>query len=311
MKTSISINTSIDKPDACYDMELDYIYAVIQVGTIGNKDLRKPTQSIQAEKDHEIQNKLKREFLPPVTFCGTFTYRKADCLKEYSSYLAIDYDNIPSDNMELMFERLKSYPFVDFLFHSPSGHGIKAIVVHDSTDPAFHGELFEQVCKALPAPYLDKSGKDLARATYLCWDPDAWKNESPTPFHFEPALQLSPFPQPTPQPSSMSLSQLRTVLAGKEVVKVKSDKSMMNMIDAYEGRNNPDRFTPGHRANSLFKEATNFCNNGVDIDLALEFLNKKFGVGGAGLDYNEVEYQTVQAYTKNLQSYGKNRSKWG
>lgn len=63
-------------------------------------------------------------------------------------------------------------------FCTPSGNGLKALVLHDNTDPARHEDLYGQLLdKFYVANRNDASCKDLARRNYLSYDPDIWTNQ--------------------------------------------------------------------------------------------------------------------------------------
>ena len=52
------------------------------------------------------------------------------------------------------------------------GNGLKALVLHDNTDPARHGDLYEQLLNMFYVADRNDAGcKDLARRNYLSYDP--------------------------------------------------------------------------------------------------------------------------------------------
>ena len=64
------------------------------------------------------------------------------------------------------------------LFVSPSGDGLKWIIEID-TRKALHGEYFASVVNYILQTYsveVDKSGKDISRACFLPFDPNAFIN---------------------------------------------------------------------------------------------------------------------------------------
>ena len=72
-------------------------------------------------------------------------------------------------------------------FVTPSGNGLKALVLHDNTDPARHEDLYGQLLdKFYVANRNDASCKDLARRNYLSYDPDIWTNPNPEPYPYVP-----------------------------------------------------------------------------------------------------------------------------
>lgn len=64
------------------------------------------------------------------------------------------------------------------LFVSPSGDGLKWIIEIDTKESP-HGEYFTSVANYILQTYsveVDKSGKDISRACFLPFDPDAFIN---------------------------------------------------------------------------------------------------------------------------------------
>lgn len=72
-------------------------------------------------------------------------------------------------------------------FKSPSGKGIKAIILHDNRNKENHSDLYAQLLKKFSGYGCDSSTSDLARGNYLSYDPDVWKNPAVQPFHYEPS----------------------------------------------------------------------------------------------------------------------------
>lgn len=78
---------------------------------------------------------------------------------------------------------------VKCVFTTPSGHGLKAIVLHDNKDPQFHRDLYEQLLNKFDVASKDLSCKDIARRNYLSYDPDIWVNNNAIPYHYIPSIK--------------------------------------------------------------------------------------------------------------------------
>jgi hypothetical protein len=85
-------------------------------------------QLLRAELDEEKRKKLKGD-LPAVTFCGTFTRRAKNGLKQGSGLAIIDFDKIKTyDELLLLKEKLSKDTYIFSIWISPSGNGLKALV---------------------------------------------------------------------------------------------------------------------------------------------------------------------------------------
>jgi hypothetical protein len=117
-----------------------------------------------------------------VTPGGQFTYRSDKGLVARSGLIVLDFDKLP----DLLAARTalladpKLGPAVQLLFVSPSGDGLKCLL---PTDPRYtHLENFNGFTRYLSQKYAqlgltpDKACKDISRACYLAYDPDAYLN---------------------------------------------------------------------------------------------------------------------------------------
>lgn len=123
--------------------------------------------------------KLKKGF-DYVTPAGIFTRRANDGLTKASGLLVLDFDHVPdvgAARAALLADALLAAELV-LLFTSPSGDGLKAFV---RTDPAAaHLDNFRAYAAYLAGHYAplglvpDEAGKDVARACFVPYAPDAW-----------------------------------------------------------------------------------------------------------------------------------------
>jgi hypothetical protein len=135
--------------------------------------LRKITDSKQARQ-------FKAANFDYCTFSGTFTTRNDKALIKHSGLLCIDFDHL--NNVEVLSNSLLKDDYFDtqLLFRSPSGNGLKWIIPID-TNQATHSEYFTAVANYIRQTYgieVDKSGRDLSRACFLPYDPQAYINPS-------------------------------------------------------------------------------------------------------------------------------------
>lgn len=220
----------------------------------GNYTLRQAIEYIRRadEKDREA---LKFRLLPAVAYNGIFHYVDAKGIDEYSCITAMDFDHISTqDELVHLRNRLIKTPCVVCVFVTPSGRGVKALVLHDNTDPDKHTDLYNQLLDKFNVASKDTGCKDLARRNYLSYDPDIWVNPNPTPYNYIPSLAQHSKPIPSP-------------CRNKKV----SDRSIISIMNATWKRKNPEYWMEGSRASSIFKAACLMCRWGVDESLASEY----------------------------------------
>jgi len=92
--------------------------------------------------------------------------------------MCIDFDHV--QNTDTLRQALLADEYFDtqLLFVSPSADGLKWIIEID-TQKAPHGEYFVSVANYILQTYsieVDKSGKDISRACFLPFDPNAFIN---------------------------------------------------------------------------------------------------------------------------------------
>lgn len=142
------------------------------------------TEHLRTITDNKERSKYKADNLDYITPGGIFRSRKESDLLKPSGYMVIDFDHIP-DPQGLVLRLATDEHFETVLaFRSPSGDGVKWIVaLPDITKPdstAYtHGEYFTMLSNYSRQYYgveADPSGKDICRACFLPYDPDAFLN---------------------------------------------------------------------------------------------------------------------------------------
>ncbi len=312
INNKISVIPRIYKPSEVQDVELKVVLRAIQTGIAYGQDIRGITQEIQSEPDHTVQNRMKYELLPVAMFNGTFSYKNDQSIKEYSSFTAIDLDNFSSktemNNAKMM---LMKDTCVYAIFTTPSGRGLKAIIIHDNLSPDYHGELYEQFLGRYQISTLDTSVSDLSRGNYICYDPDIYINYNPNPYHFShnPAYIAQPKPKSpcSKVGSACDIGNLRLMLGFKHPVGNKSDDSIIAILSSF-WKKQPDRWRVGNRKNSVFQAASELCNAGVNMDKALEYLVNAYTT--VGLPVDDIMYQGIRGYQCNYETYGINRTRF-
>ena len=141
---------------------------------------RARTEALRAAPVGSPQRAELKRGLDYVTPAGTFTHRANAGLVKASGLLPLDFDHVPdvAAARAALLADAELAPELVLLFTSPSGDGLKVFV---RTDPAAaHLDNFRAYAAYLGAHYAalglvpDEAGKDVARACFVPYAPDAW-----------------------------------------------------------------------------------------------------------------------------------------
>ena len=249
----------------------------------GSYTLRQAIEYIRSLDEREV-DAWKSVLLPAVAYNGTFTYMDKKGIDTYSPVTAMDFDDIlATDELIRLRRRLMITPCVVCVFTTPSGHGLKALVLHDNPDYKNHTDLYEQLLDKFNVASKDESCKDLARRNYLSYDPAIWVNPNPVPYHYVPSTRAK---------------AMQPIFTGKKV----SDKSIISIMNASWKKNHPEYWTEGNRASSIFKLACQMCKWGVDEGLAEEYFAN--GWENDTMSRREIESHVAGAYKAEQKNFG-------
>jgi hypothetical protein len=136
------------------------------------------TGKLRAISEVAQARKFKAANFDYCTFSGVFESRNDKALIKHSGLLCVDFDHL--SNLGDIKNRLLADEYFDtqLLFVSPSGDGLKWIISID-TKQATHGDFFAAVANYILQTYgiaVDKSGRDISRACFLPYDPQAFIN---------------------------------------------------------------------------------------------------------------------------------------
>lgn len=141
---------------------------------ISGKYLIPQTQKLRTISQKEENRKYKASNFPYCTFSGTFEKRNEKGLIQHSGLISLDFDhvdNVAELRRELLIDR---YFNTELLFISPNGNGLKWIIsISDYLEVYSHNEMFASIFEYIHQTYsvdIDKSCKDVSRATFLCHD---------------------------------------------------------------------------------------------------------------------------------------------
>lgn len=162
--------------------------------------------------------------------------------------------------------------------------GLKALILHDNTDPDRHRDLYTQLLDKFNVAGKDSACKDMARRNYLSYDPDIWMNPNPVTFHYIPTVRAQ--------------GKVIQPHAERKV----SDKSIINIINSLWKKNNPEYWKEGNRAESIFKLACLMCKWGVDESLAIGYFTE--GWKSPTMSEEEILGHVRNAYRAEKNNFG-------
>ena len=139
---------------------------------------RQRTLTLRGIADAQQARRYKANNFDYCCFSGVFSKRSDKALIRHSGLMCIDFDHLPDPND--LFRRLLLDDYFDtqLLFRSPSGDGLKWIIPVDLKEYT-HGDYFQAIAAYILHRYsvqIDKSGRDISRACFLPYDPEAFIN---------------------------------------------------------------------------------------------------------------------------------------
>lgn len=179
--------SAVEKPDE--DITVNDFLNKIRFGT-----WRELSERIAAIKDKKSRNAEKKKLLPYVTPGGVFNTRRDADIASPSGLIGMDFDGIQPEELQGHIEMLRQDVYTYAIFKSVSATGFCVFVKIDSSR-------FLDAFLALEKYYLDTYGlfcdtscKNISRARFVTYDPDAFQNEKAK--QFKNYLPKKPAPKP-------------------------------------------------------------------------------------------------------------------
>lgn len=151
------------------------------IDRIRSEEYRSDIERLRAATDKSVRNVIKGG-LDYFTFSGTFKSRSADQLIKHSGIICLDIDDLDPEKYIHLREHIPTDRHTLACFQSPSGNGLKVLV---KINPQRHLESFlelEEYYDQMWSVQIDKSGKDIPRACFVSYDPEAFLNLDSEPF---------------------------------------------------------------------------------------------------------------------------------
>ncbi len=238
----------------------------------------------------DVSNKLKME-LPAFIIAGRFSNvgRGKENLLSYHGWMIFDIDNIKSEEeFQKIFNKLKQNPLVRTVFRSPSGNGMKIIVVTDNKDSGKHTELYKKLMKHLESELNVKfdSTCDVNRLCFYSYDPDIYHNENSEIFEFEN--------------SEENFSEEESI----EIFETQFIREMEYTIDF---TNKVSDFIKENRNNYIYLLGKNCFGSGLNKQMVIDYCIINF----EDEDFNGYEIQLIleNSYSNKNGEFGKWRPK--
>jgi len=263
----------------------------------GNGDNKKYIATIRKEKDHAKRNDLKVKILPVFCPSGTFERREDNGLTVMSEVICIDLDNVADLKAEI--NRLKNFPFILSMFRSPSGEGLKVMVVHNLTESSRHKDLYHYVGDMLglvgrPDLKFDSSCSNISHPCFWSYDSGLYLNKKATPLQIEP------------NELSVSIPSSKGKEAEGDKVAVRNITKVVLLTDPKEIRKKAlethslfEEFYsmyPSVRNKNLFVLANFFYNDGIPEDFATDYLVAYYRDAKNGFSSCEIKGIIHSAY---------------
>ena len=212
---------------------------------------------------------ILKKGLPAFTLSGTFNERrKKEYIDTYSSILHLDYDKV--EDVASLKEIIIRIPFTYSAFISPSGKGLKVIIMTNS-ELESHTDVFNALrdyYDGIVGFESDKSVKDISRLCFVSYDPNLYLNESSEIFRYIKR--------------SISISEIWDFTANKMDFKI------------------------GNRNNFVHLFACNANRHGIDI---IETIRHASNYADNTFPLDEIETTIKIIYNKNMFEAGKYKHK--
>ncbi len=228
------------------------------------------------DKADQLKKSLSA-FTPSATFKGG---RKPEFLVQYSGFVHLDFDKLPSDNLENIFQQVIGIPFTFACFRSPRGNGLK-VFIKVMTGAEQHTLTYKQVqvyYEKILGIASDSKCKDITRLCFVSSDKDTFINPSPQIFIFTETE--SNFFESAGLPENTDY-----VTIFEQCKKFTENKAS---------------YLNGNRNNFIYMLASNCNRNGIPESEALQFILSSYD-----LSENESRNSVKSAYNNHSFEYAK------
>lgn len=260
-------------------------------------------EMVRKTSEHDKQNIIKLSFLPVFCPSGIFSRMDDQSILLPSGVICIDIDNIA--DMESEFKRIKQYEFVLSIFCSPSGNGLKVLVLHNLQDLSLHKNLYWNIGHELGLTgrtdlKFDSACSNISHPCFWSYDPGLYLNKDAKPFNVD-ENQLRKIINPTLSAKTTGKTSITGSVSSSVSVSLLTDKkdikkTIMTSHTLFENYYN---MYPGVRNQNLFKLACFFYESGIPEDIASDYFAAYYSDSINSFPADEIRKIVKSAY-KNL-----------
>lgn len=323
---TVSVYTNATDVEGQYGCPLDYLLNVMKTGDWGLKEKITYLRTLKND-DYKV---YKRENLPMFVAGGDFSYRKDWGLEHYSNILVLDFDWKENAADPIRISTFKSYlsenanRFHLYAVWLSPGHGVKAALIHDNTNPELHydlywtvaDDLFAEAHELFPDAEYDVNCSDVVRACFLSYDPSLFINDSEElePYHFEPIVNIKHREQKpkvkhiTNGGSSIFEHTEEEIMKNRQYQIDCTDKKLMNYLVKSFNKRNPNYYKDGNRHAEIKRRTVIYVKDGVLFDNAVWSIIGQFGEGTrANLGNEHIRSLVSSIYNIAREDFGTGR----
>ncbi len=258
------------------------------INKVSNGDYKDTIDKLRNEYQLNGKSDLYREYkksLNSVTFSGEFPIdkREAKYIKKYYGLMILDVDSIKDEEtLQIILSIIIEIKYTKLVFRSPTGNGLKILVLTNNTDSKKHTEFYKVLVKYYEFVLnieFDSSTCDVSRLCYYSYDPDIYYNEDSEIFDFSIEVKVK-----------------------EEIVVNDNDVFSLKMEEMIRFTNNKQHYKFGNRNNYLKLLSMNCSNHGIDESEFLEFSLQNYLED----DFDEFEITRVvkETYKKFKSGFG-------
>ena len=247
----------------------------------------------------EQRDELKKHLFV-ITWQGIFSRKNNNGCESLSSLVCIDIDHQTKQELDRIKQTISGWTYVLAFFMSPSGDGLKVIIITDNYSIADYGNCYRQVEQLFTDAFgikPDSRCEDLSHPCYISYDPGIYYNPNAT----------SSSGNNTTQPDKPFLTAEGFIAEMNRMRCTLTDDQIINILDIKWSKF-PNNYQDGHRTKSVFAQACGLCKAGIDMEKALDYLKSKFLP--TGFDEDKVDKAVYNAYDRNQHLYGSERSNY-
>lgn len=265
--------------------------------SIRKGDFRKAIERIRKETGHDRRNELKKKLLPAICFSGIFRKMEDAGITESSGIICIDLDNVCDLKKEK--ERLKNFPYVLSIFKSPSGNGLKVLVLHDLQDQSRHKDMCHHLGNILGVAgrtdlKFDLRCSNISHPCMWSYDHELYLNRNATTQH----IDLDTLPVFGNSSSYGTIKEKKAKSGDNSSITLLTDLKEIRekILETHTLFEEYYSMYPGVRNTNLLILASFFYNDGIPESYAIDYLITYYSDKKNGFPSDEIEKIVHSAY---------------